>query len=307
MRARDAVRPLLSIAAATAAIIAVTAAGSPASAGSEPDEPPVATSDGPLGTIPDPAECAAGLTLNDGELVIATGEPAFPPYVIDDDPESGEGFEAAVAYAIAAEMGFGDDDVTWIRTPFDLAFAPGLKDFDFNLQQIDITEERARAVSFSAPYYQATQAIVGPADSPAAEATSLSDLQGLRLGVATGSTSLVFVEEIIVPDEAMQVYNSNADAVAALMADQIDAIVTDLPTALYLAAVELDDGAVFGQFPVTEQTAGAPWGLVFELDNPLVDCANLAILNLRQSGELDAITEEWMTASVDVPFIDIDG
>ena len=168
-------------------------------------------------------------------------------------------------------------------------------------------EERARAVSFSAPYYQATQAIVGPADSPAAEATSLSDLQGLRLGVATGSTSLVFVEEIIVPDEAMQVYNSNADAVAALMADQIDAIVTDLPTALYLAAVELDDGAVFGQFPVTEQTAGAPWGLVFELDNPLVDCANLAILNLRQSGELDAITEEWMTASVDVPFIDIDG
>jgi polar amino acid transport system substrate-binding protein len=260
-----------------------------------------------LGTIPDPAACAEGLTLNDGELVIATGDPAFPPYVIDDDPESGEGFESAVAYAVAAQLGFEDDQVTWVRTTFDSAIQPGPKDFDFNLQQYSISPEREEVVSFSVPYYTSTQAIFGAADSPAADATSLADLQGLRIGVATGTTSVVFAEDIIAPDEAVQIYNDNASAVAALDGQQIDAIVADLPTALYVAFVEMDNGAVYGQFSTTDDTAGESWGLLFEKDNPLVECVNNAILLLRESGELDEITEEWMTSSVDVPFIDIDG
>ena len=204
---------------------------------------------GPVGTIPDPAACAEGLTLEEGVLTVATGEPAFPPYVIDDDPTSGEGFEAAVAYAVAGQLGFADEDVEWVRTPFEAAIQPGPKDFDFNLQQYSITPERLEVVSFSVPYYTSTQAIVATADSPAAGATTLPDLQALRLGVAAGTTSLEFVEDVIQPDDDAQVFNDNADAVQALTTQQVDGLVVDLPTALFLAAVEIEDGVVVGQFP----------------------------------------------------------
>lgn len=303
------VKKLGTIAAAAGAslVLGATATGFVAQASTVPpgDTEPAETA--VLGTIPDPAECAAGLTLNDDELVIATGDPAFPPYVIDDDPESGEGFESAVAYAIAEQLGFEHDQVSWIRTTFDGAIAPGPKDFDFNLQQYSVTPEREQAVSFSLPYYTSTQAIFGYADSPAAEATSLADLQQLRIGVATGTTSLVFAEDIIAPDEDVQIFNDNASAIAALDAQQIDAIVADLYTALYATAAQMEGGAIFGQFSTTDDTAGESWALLFEQDNPLVECVNNAILLLRESGELDAITEEWMTSSIDVPFIDIDG
>lgn len=289
------------LAAGPALAVASTVPGDTAPPGTGPTE------SAPVGTIPDPAACAAGLTLTDGVLTVATGDPAYPPYVIDDDPTSGEGFEAAVAYAVAAQLGFDHDHVEWVRTPFDAAFQPGPKDFDFNIQQFSINPEREQSVSFSVPYYTSTQAIVGYADSAAAGATTLSQLQALRIGVATGTTSLIFAEEIIAPDSGVQVFNDNAAAVAALDAQQIDAIVADLPTALYVANVEMDGGAVFGQFPTTDDTAGENWGLLFEKDSPLVECANYALLALRESGELDAITEQWMTASIDVPFIDIDG
>jgi polar amino acid transport system substrate-binding protein len=291
---------------------AVIAAGPAlALASSVPDDsalPATAPSDSAVvGTIPDPAACADGLTIEDGVLTIATGDPAFPPYVIDDDPTSGEGFESAVAYAVAAQLGFEPDQVEWVRTPFEAAFQPGPKEFDFNLQQYSISAEREESVSFSVPYYTSTQAIVGYADSPAAEATTLSALQELRIGVAAGTTSLIFAEDVIAPASGVQIFNDNAAAIAALDAQQIDAIVADLPTALYMSAVQMDGGTVFGQFPTSDETAGEDWGLLFEQDNPLVECANYAILKLRESGELDAITEEWMTASIDVPFIDIDG
>ena len=261
----------------------------------------------PTSAIPDPAECAEGLTLNEGELTIATGDPAFPPYVIDDDPTSKEGFEAAVAYAVAELLGFADDEVTWVRTTFDGAIAPGPKSFDLNLQQYSITTERDQVVDFSLPYYQGTQAIFGPADSPAATAATLADIQALRLGVATGTTSLVFAEEVLAPEGGVQIFNDNAGVVAALQSNQLDAAIADLPTAMYVAFVEMEDGAVYGQFPTTDETAGEPWGMLFEDGNPLVDCVNNAILILRQTGELDAITQEWMTEGTGVPFIDIDG
>ena len=248
------------------------------------------------------AACAEGKTLADGELLVATGEPAFPPYVID-DPTTGQGFEAAVAYAVASAMGFAPDQVTWTRTPFEAAIQPGPKDFDFNLQQYSINPDREQVVSFSDPYYSANQAILGYDDSPAATASSITDFQALRIGVAAGTTSLTFVTDVLQPTSDPFVYNDNASAKQALDAQQIDAIVADLPTALFITAVEIEDSSVFGQFPAVAGAEGEPWGLLFEKDSPLVECANLALAALTASGTLDAITTEWMTSSIDVPEI----
>jgi polar amino acid transport system substrate-binding protein len=301
---------------AAAAANALTTAGTAAATSVPPTEPAAGTdttaavdateSTAPVSTIPDPAACAQGLTLDDGVLTVATGEPAFPPYVIDDDPESGEGFEAAVAYAVAGQMGFAHDDVTWVRTPFEAAIQPGPKDFDFNLQQFSITEEREQVVSFSVPYYTGTQAIVANGNSPAVGATTLPELQGLRLGVAAGTTSLTLIEDVIEPESDPQVFNDNAAAVQALTTQQVDALVVDLPTALLIAATELDDGVVVGQFPPIESAPGEDWGLLFEKDNPLVECADYALLRLRESGELDEITTAWMEEGADVPVFDLE-
>jgi polar amino acid transport system substrate-binding protein len=250
-----------------------------------------------------PATCAEGKTLAPGEITIATGEPAFPPYVIDDAPETGEGFEAAVAMAVAREMGFEGDAVKWIRTTFDGAIQPGPKDFDFNLQQYTITPERAEAVSFSDPYYTAAQAIFGLADAPAANATTIADLQGLKIGVQAATTSLTYVEDVIQPTSAPLVFNDNAAAKQALDGNQIDAIVADLPTALFITAVEMEGTAVYGQI---EGSGTDQFGLLLEKDSPLVECVNGALATLTDSGELDSITEEWMANYTEAPIISLD-
>jgi len=249
------------------------------------------------------AACVEGKTLEEGMLTVATGEPAFPPYVLDDAPESGQGFEAAVTYAVATTMGFTPDQVTWTRTAFDAAIAPGPKDFDFNLQQFGIQAERAEVVSFSEAYYTTNQAILGYADSPAATATDLATLQGLTLGVVEGTTGLDFVEQVLQPASAANVYNDTAAAKQALDTQQIDAIVVDLPTAFYISAVEIEGSQVFGQFPAVAGMDGESWGLLFTKDNPLVECANLALAALTASGQLEALTTTWMSDSTGVPEI----
>ena len=298
---------------AIASVAAIAVAAVPTATGATtvpPTEPLGTTADAettaPVGTIPDPAACAEGLTLDEGVLTIATGEPAFPPYVIDDAPESGEGFEAAVAYAVAGQLGFADEAVVWVRTPFEAAIQPGPKDFDFNLQQYSISEERLEVVAFSVPYYTSTQAIVATADSPAAGAATLPDLQALRLGVAAGTTSLALVEEVIEPADGAQVFNDNAAAVQALTTQQVDGLVVDLPTALFLSAVEIEDGVVVGQFPAVDAAPGEDWGLLFEQDNPLVECVDYALLRLRESGELQEITTTWMEEATEVPVFDLE-
>ncbi len=245
------------------------------------------------------AECAAGKTITDGTLTIATGEPAFPPYVIDDKPESGEGFEAAVAMAVAKQLGFGES-TKWVRTPFDAAIAPGPKDFDFNLQQYTITDERKAAVDFSEGYYSAPQAIFGLADSAAAGVKSVADLQALKIGVAAGTTSLTFAEEMIKPTSAVQVFNDNAAVKTALQSKQIDAVVADLPTALYITGVEIEGTKVFGQIAGsgTEQ-----FGLLLAKGSPLTPCVDLALQALKGSGELDTITAKWMSEYTSAPII----
>jgi polar amino acid transport system substrate-binding protein len=249
------------------------------------------------GAASDPKACAEGKTLEKGVLTIATGTPAFPPYVIDDKPESGEGFEAAVAMAVAKEMGFEGAAVKWVRTGFDEAIAPGPKTFDFNLQQYTITDERKAAVSFSTGYYTAPQAIVGLADSAAAAA---GDIKALKIGVAAGTTSLTYVTDTIKPANAPLVYDDNAAAKAALDGNQIDAIVADLPTALYLAAAELENAKVFGQI---EGSGTDQFGLLFAKDNALVSCVDGALAALKSAGELDKITTKWMSEYSEAPML----
>ena len=245
-------------------------------------------------------------TVTDGVLTIATGEPAFPPYVVDDDPTNKQGFEAAVAWAVAEKLGYTDDTVTWVRTTFDEAIQPGAKSFDFNLQQYSITEERKANISFSDPYYTSNQAIVALAGSAAQGATSLADLADVKFGVQAGTTSLQFVTDVIKPSSEPFVYDDNVGAKAALEANQIDAIVMDLPTAFYVSAVEIEGSSVIGQFPASAGGTTDEFGLVMEKDNPLVSCVNTALGELRTSGELDAITEQWMSAETGAPIIPVD-
>jgi polar amino acid transport system substrate-binding protein len=247
------------------------------------------------------ADCAAGKTIEPDKLTIATGDPAFPPYVINDaTPEDGQGFEAAVAMAVARELGFTGAAVTWVRTPFDAAIAPGPKNFDFNLQQYTITPERAQVVDFSQGYYTAPQAIFGLADSPAASATTIADLKPLKIGVAAGTTSVTYVEDVIQPDQDPLIFNDNAAAKTALESNQIDAVVSDLPTALYITAVEIEGTTVFGQI---EGSGTDEFGLLLAKDNPLTECVNLALQTLKDSGELDQITTTWMSDYTQAPVI----
>jgi polar amino acid transport system substrate-binding protein len=255
---------------------------------------------GLAGCQTDPGTGSGGDYVTEGKLTIATGEPAYYPYVIDDAPESGEGFEAAVAYAIAEELGFAPEDVVWVRTGFEEAIAPGPKDFDFNLQQYTITPERAASVDFSSPYYAADQAVITIEGSAAADATSIADLQGLLIGAATGTTSLAAVEQVIQPTAGAQVFNSNDDAKLALESGQVDAIVVDVPTAFYITGVELDGGVIVGSLPEVEG-ATDEWGALLAKDSPLTDDVSAAIDALRENGTLDALIEQWLGADQGVP------
>jgi polar amino acid transport system substrate-binding protein len=160
----------------------------------------------------DAKACAEGKTLAAGGLTIATGDPAFPPYVIDDKPEDGQGFEAALALAVAKELGFEGDTVKWVRTSFDTAVAGSDSNFDFNLQQFTINSDRQKVVSFSDPYYKANQALIGYIDGPGANVKSIADLKSLKLGAAAGTTSLNYITDVIKPDVEPFAFNSNADA-----------------------------------------------------------------------------------------------
>ena len=252
-------------------------------------------------------DCTAGKTLAEGKLTIATGNPAYEPWVVGDKPESKEGFEAAVAYGVAEEMGFTDENIVWVRTGFDEAIQPGAKNFDFNLQQFSITEERKATVSFSDPYYSTNQALVGFADSAIAGATSVSELKDAKFGAQAGTTSLDFITKVIQPTTEPFVYDDNAAAKAALDAKQIDAIVVDLPTAFYISAVEIEGSKVIGQFPLSDQVAADNFGMVFDLNNPLVECVNVALGRMRDlTYELVSIEETWLSGYTGAPVISLD-
>jgi polar amino acid transport system substrate-binding protein len=309
MQTPRALRRLVPALAATALVLG--ACGSDDDTASSATDAPAAT-DAPTATDAAVAgdgtgnECTAGATLTEGVLTPATGEPAFEPYVLGDAPESGEGFEAAVVAAVARELGFSPENVQWTRVGFNEAIAPGAKEFDFNLQQFSITDERAEVVSFSDPYYSSNQAIVALEGSAAQGATTLADLADIKFGAQVGTTSLDFITDVIQPTEEPFVYDDNTAAKAALEADQIDAIVLDLPTAFFVSAVEFENANVVAQFPAEAGGTTDEFGMVFELDNPLVECVNAALTTLRDSGELADITAEWMSDFADAPVIAVE-
>ncbi len=241
-------------------------------------------------------------TLTAGTLTIATGEPAYYPWVLEDAPESGEGFEPAVAYAVAAELGYSANEVVWVRTTFDGAIAPGSKPFDFNLQQFSITEERKQVVDFSSGYYYVTQAIVSAEGSKIAGATSIADLKGAKLGAAVGTTSLTTAETVINPDAEIAVFNDNAAAVQALKNGQIDGLVVDLPTAFYLAAVEIDNGVIVGQL-ASDPNTPEQFGLLLAKDSAITSCVTQAVDTLRSNGTLSQIEATWLTADQGAPVL----
>jgi len=245
----------------------------------------------------------AGDYVTEGKLTIATGDPAYYPYVIDDAPETGEGFEAAVAYAVAEQLGFDAEDVVWVRTSFEEAIAPGPKDFDFNIQQFTISDERREAVDFSTAYYETTQVVITTAASPAAGATSIADLKDLLIGAAVGTTSFDAIEQQIAPTAGAQVFNTNDDAKLALESGQVDAIVVDLPTAFYLTGVELTDGLIVGQLPQPDGKSGEEWGLLLEKDSPLTDEVTAAVDALRDNGTLADLAAQWLSDAVDAPVL----
>jgi len=243
----------------------------------------------------------AGDTITEGKLTIGTGNPAYSPWVLNDAPESGEGFEAAVAYAVAEKLGFAEEDVVWVRTTFDEAIAPGVKNFDFNLQQYSITEERKANVDFSSPYYETAQVVVTTEGSAAAGATSIADLQGYLIGAATGTTSFDAIGSVIAPTQDALAFNSNDDAKAALTNGQVDAIVLDLPTALYASCCELDGGKIIGQLPTAAK--GDQFGLVLDKGSKLTAAVTKALDDLRADGTLAALEEKWLTADAGVPVL----
>lgn len=240
--------------------------------------------------------------FSEGRLTIATDKPAFEPWFVDNDPSNGRGFESAVAYAVADAMGFGAGEVDWVVEPFNKSYAPGPKNYDFDINQISITEKREKAVDFSDGYYEVNQSLVALKGSTAADAGSLADLKELKLGAQIGTTSFAYIAEFIQPTQQPFTYDNTNDAKSALNAEQIDGIVVDLPTAFYISAVEIPGSAVVGQF--VSQGDTEQFGLLFEEGNPLVDCVNEALASLRDDGTLAAIQDEWLSQAVDAPVLE---
>ena len=233
-----------------------------------------------------------------GQLTIATDKPAYPPYFVDNDPSNGKGFESAVAYAIAKDLGFTPDHVKWVVVPFDSSYAPGDKSFDFDVNQISITKPRQKVVDFSTPYYTAAQAIIVAKGSPLAGMTSLADFKDATIGVQIGTTSLDAVAAQISPTTQAKVFNNSNDVVAAFKQKQVDAIVTDLPTALYLTAAVLDNAVVAGQF---NAPGGDQWGALLQKGSALTPCVNKAIDTMTTDGTLDNLTMTWMAEQAGAP------
>jgi polar amino acid transport system substrate-binding protein len=263
------------------------------------------------------AECMAGTvaTKTAGVLTVSTDNPAFPPWFggtvpsgsdwadYGGYPPSGQGFESAIAYAVAKAMGFTQDQVTWVgQSAFGLAFKPGDKNFDFHVGQVSYKPPRAQAVDFTNSYYDVTQAIVALADNPITSVTDIAGLKQYQLGAATGTTSLDAIEQVIQPTNAAKVYGDNDKAVRALKNKNIDGLVTDLPTAFEIAGAELNNGKVFGQLPPTGSQPEY-FGMVVQKGSAMTACLNQAIAVIKADGTWQAIYDQWLTGPDAAPIL----
>ncbi len=301
-------------------ILALVAGCTTAASPSSSAEPSVATSAAGSAASEEADPCVAENleTKQDGVLTIGTDNPAFPPYFdppADDeeatdpwelgDPTNGRGFESAVAYAVAGELAFAEDQVEWTVTRFNQSFAPGEKDFDFYLAQVSYSDERAEAVDMSDGYFFVNQALVAREGSDIASATSIAEVAEYRLGAAVGTTSLSYIEEEIQPAQEPRVYDDNDGAIDGLNAGQVEGILVDLPTAFFITAVQMDDGVIVGQFPSADDGGEQEhFSQVLEKDSPITECVNTAIAALEESGDLEAITTEWMSENAGAPVLE---
>ncbi|MFD5950042.1 ABC transporter substrate-binding protein [Streptomyces collinus] len=279
---------------AAVAVVLLAAAVSCAPQPEEPDEPSSSA-----GSTCEKGELA---TRTSGKLTIATDEPAYEPWFKDGKPANGKGFESAVAYAVAGRLGYAKDKVAWQTVPFNKAFAPGEKTFDFDINQVSISEERKKAVDFSSGYYDVRQAVVALKGSKAAKAKSIAELKGVKLGAQVGTTSLASIDDVVRPAQPAAVYGKNDQAKSALKNGQVDAIVVDLPTAFYITGAEVTDATIVGQF---EQQGGTPeqFGLVLDKGSALTSCVSRAVDTLREDGTLAKIEQQWLSDAVDAPVL----
>ncbi|MFJ8136432.1 ABC transporter substrate-binding protein [Streptomyces sp. NPDC096013] len=282
------------ISAATIALLATAVGCAP-----QPEEKASDQASGSAGTT-----CAKGklATQTSGKLTIATDEPAYEPWFEDDKPANGKGFESAVAYAVAKQLGYDKSDVVWQSVPFNKAFAPGVKTFDFDINQVSISTERKKAVDFSSGYYDVRQAVIALKGTKAAKATSIADLKGLKLGAQVGTTSLNYISDVVKPKQEAAAYSKNDQAISSLKNGQVDAIVTDLPTAFYVTSAEVTNAKIVGQF---ENQGGTPeqFGLVLDKGSDLTSCVSSAVDALRKDGTLAALEKQWLSDAVDAPVL----
>ncbi len=241
-------------------------------------------------------------TLTPGTLTFGTDDPVYPPWFADNKPENGQGFEGAVAAALARQLGYEPARVAWVRVPFNAAIAPGPKAYDVDINEFSITEERRRAVDFSSPYYDVSQAVIALKSSRLAGATTLAALKDAKLGAQVGTTSYRAITEVVRPTAQPQVYNNNDDAKKALENKQIDGLVVDLPTAFFITSAEIQDAAIVGQLP---QPAGTPeqFGLVLDKGSPLTACVSRAVDQLRDAGTLKALEQQWLAQTAGAPVL----
>jgi polar amino acid transport system substrate-binding protein len=258
------------------------------------------------------ASCATG-SLNlvtDGQLTIGTDNPAYPPWFAGgsksswkiNDPATGKGYESAVAYAIARKLGFAKAAVKWTYIPFNKAFAPGPKKFDFDINQISITPARAKVVNFSVSYYDVNQAIVVKKGTKIAGIRSIKGLKPFKLGAQLGTTSYAFIASTIKPSQQTAVFPSNAGAVLALKNKQIDGLVVDLPTAFYVTAVQVPGSKILGQFE-NKGKATDRFGVALAKGNSLTTCVNKAISSLRTDGTLKRLQQLWLAKATGAPIL----
>ena len=246
-----------------------------------------------------------------GQLSIGTDNPAFPPWFAGgeikgrtwklNDPSTGKGFESAVAYAVAKRLGFTGTQVVWVYTPFNKTIAPGRKSFDFAINQVSYTPERAKALGFSASYYNVNQSVVGVKGKPISSVRSIAGLRKYKLGAQLGTTSYQFIIRNIKPGPSVAVYDTNDAAVQALKNGQIDGLVVDLPTAFFVTAVQVPNGKIIGQF----RSVGTQerFGMVFQKGSPLIPCVNRALAQMKRTGILQRIQQIWLAKVTGAPVL----
>ena len=238
--------------------------------------------------------------VNPGFLTVGTSDPVYPPWMMNDSPESGEGFENALIYALAAEMGFAPEQVQWVRLTFEQIIAPGDKPFDFAINQVSVTPARAEVVGFSQVYYQSDKAVIALPGSPVEGATSFADLRGARWGAAIGTTDLTYLETVLGVSDAA-VYDDQIGVFQAMTAGQIDATVTAVPTALFATAVQIPEASIVALLPADDNDEGH--GLLFTQGNPLIPWVDAALSRMIAAGAVQDLVDTWLVADPDLPTI----